>query len=268
MRTSSQQAEFVDQRYDFATGQAEHAVSIWAGETTASVDVLTFCSKKQPTIVLQEVAVEVDHDAELTLRAIVDISQVLGRVGRRRSGLRDDTPKRRWVARVAIGWRAGPVWGCLCDRVPRRSGSIATDARLGTRERARHRGQTKGSGRPLVHASPDRQPGSQRLHEDPDRQATRLVCRAAADGFEALREENRIEWRELWKARVLIDADDERWQTLADAAFFYLKSSVHPSAPSSTSIFGLAQWNDYHYYYGHVMWDVDLFRPPVAVRPT
>ena len=58
---------------------------------------------------------------------------------------------------------------------------------------------------------------------------------------------------------MLIEADDARWQQLADAAFFYLNTSVHPSAPSSTSIYGLAQWNDYHYYYGHVMWDIETF---------
>jgi hypothetical protein len=91
------------------------------------------------------------------------------------------------------------------------------------------------------------------------------VCKAAADGFEALRQENRIEWNELWKGRVIIDAPDDRWQQLADAAFFYLNTSVHPSAPASTSIYGLAQWNDYHYYYGHVMWDVDLFCVPPLI---
>jgi hypothetical protein len=35
------------------------------------------------------------------------------------------------------------------------------------------------------------------------------------------------------------------------------------ASPASTSIFGLASWNDYHCYYGHVMWDVDTFALPV-----
>ena len=47
---------------------------------------------------------------------------------------------------------------------------------------------------------------------------------------------------------------------MADAAFYYLNSSVHPSSPASTSIFGLATWTNYHYYYGHVMWDLELSR--------
>jgi trehalose/maltose hydrolase-like predicted phosphorylase len=53
---------------------------------------------------------------------------------------------------------------------------------------------------------------------------------------------------------------------LIDAAFFYLNSSVHPSSPASTSIFGLATWHDYHYYFGHVMWDIEAFAvPPLCV---
>ena len=60
---------------------------------------------------------------------------------------------------------------------------------------------------------------------------------------------------------VLLGAD-ETWQARADAAFFYLQSSVHRSSPASTSIFGLAQWRNYHYYYGHVMWDIEAFAVP------
>lgn len=59
---------------------------------------------------------------------------------------------------------------------------------------------------------------------------------------------------------------EPKWQAMADAAFFYLNSSVHSSSPSSTSIYGLATWRDHHYYFGHVMWDVDAFAiPPLAL---
>ena len=47
-----------------------------------------------------------------------------------------------------------------------------------------------------------------------------------------------------------------------DAAFFYLHTSAHPSSPCSTSMFGLAYWPDYHYYRGHVMWDIETFAVP------
>ena len=46
-------------------------------------------------------------------------------------------------------------------------------------------------------------------------------------------------------------------------ALFYLLSSTHVASPASTSIFGLATWHDYHYYYGHVMWDIETFVVPV-----
>jgi len=34
---------------------------------------------------------------------------------------------------------------------------------------------------------------------------------------------------------------------------------------ASTNIFGLAQWPGYHYYYGHVMWDIEAFALPVLL---
>jgi hypothetical protein len=103
------------------------------------------------------------------------------------------------------------------------------------------------------------------LHGQPDRQAVRLVARAQHIGWDALRKENHGAWDELWRGRVVIHASDDRWQRLADLAYFYLNSSVHRSSPSSTSIFGLAEWPDYHYYYGHVMWDVDTFVVPTLL---
>jgi trehalose/maltose hydrolase-like predicted phosphorylase len=58
---------------------------------------------------------------------------------------------------------------------------------------------------------------------------------------------------------------EKHWQAMADAAFFYLMSSAHSSSPSSTSMFGLATWHDYHYYFGHVMWDIETFCVPPLV---
>jgi hypothetical protein len=105
-----------------------------------------------------------------------------------------------------------------------------------------------------------------RLHDAPDQQATRLAAKARDDGFDKLRAQNRAAWAELWKGRIQLIGAGERWQALADAAFFYLNTSVHIGSPASTSIFGLATWHDYHYYYGHVMWDIEAFAvPPLAL---
>lgn len=49
---------------------------------------------------------------------------------------------------------------------------------------------------------------------------------------------------------------------MIDAAIFYLNCSTHEASLAATSIFGLATWHDYTYYFGHVMWDVDAFCVP------
>ena len=99
-------------------------------------------------------------------------------------------------------------------------------------------------------------------HHEPDWQATRLAYLAKERGFETIRQENRAAWEELWKGRVLLIGAEERWQAMADAAFFYLHTSIHPSSPSSTTPFGLAMWSNYNYYYGHIMWDLETFIVP------
>ena len=103
------------------------------------------------------------------------------------------------------------------------------------------------------------------MHGQPDYQAGRLVAYAADIGFDALRKANKECWANLWKGRIRLVGASKTWQAMADAAFFYLMSSAHSSSPSSTSIFGLATWHDYHYYYGHVMWDIETFCVPPLV---
>jgi trehalose/maltose hydrolase-like predicted phosphorylase len=98
---------------------------------------------------------------------------------------------------------------------------------------------------------------------EPDFQAARLFALARKRGFEPIRAENRALWKDLWKGRIRLVGANPHWQALADAAVFYLLSSTHVASPASTSIFGLATWHDYHYYYGHVMWDIETFVVPV-----
>src|SRR5205823_10555029 len=49
-----------------------------AGETTATVEVLTFCSPSLPTVVLQEVQVRVDRPCRLVLTAKLDPTGISG----------------------------------------------------------------------------------------------------------------------------------------------------------------------------------------------
>jgi trehalose/maltose hydrolase-like predicted phosphorylase len=101
------------------------------------------------------------------------------------------------------------------------------------------------------------------MHHQPDQHAGRMAAKARFDGFDTIRAENKAIWGEIWKGRIILVGAEKSWRALADAAAFYLNSSVHASSPASTSIFGLATWHDYHYYYGHVMWDIEAFAVPV-----
>jgi len=99
-------------------------------------------------------------------------------------------------------------------------------------------------------------------HAQPDEQAGRLAALAAEYGFDRLRDDNRAIWNETWKGRIEIDGAEPRWQAITDASTYYLMSSVHASSLASTSLFGLAYWPNYHYYHGHVMWDIETFTLP------
>ena len=99
-------------------------------------------------------------------------------------------------------------------------------------------------------------------HARPDEEAGRLAALGAKHGFDGLRRENRRAWDELWRGRILLDGADRRWQAITDASVFYLLSSTHSASLASTSLFGLAYWPTYHYYHGHVMWDIETFTVP------
>jgi hypothetical protein len=255
----------LEQAYDFAAGELTSRFVFQAGERRLTCTVLTFASREDPTLVCQETTLEVDGACDLQVRAGVETAGVLGRALR---FLRDTPGEGKadvdgallwesagglgrlglaYVAEISGGAAAGvePVRPALDGK-----GLITTYAfRAGARTRYRLRQITS-----LVPSA---------MHGRPDEQAGRMAAKARHDGFDAIRAENHAAWDELWKGRVRLVGADDRWQALADAAFFYLNTSVHASSCASTSIFGLATWHDYHYYYGHVMWDIEAFAAPV-----
>lgn len=251
-----------EQRYDFATGELHSSFSFAVDGTTAHVELVTFCSRSQPAVVAQQALVTVDRDCTVELRATVDPGDVPGRMTHRRTGLPgSDEPlvdgSFRWHPVGDIG-SAGFAWYSSidgADGVQRSVGresqgpartTYAFDARAGRRYRLVQ----------LTALVPDT------AHSQPDRQAARLAVAANQAGFDRLREDNAREWEELWRGRPVLVGAEERWQASADAAHFYLHTSAHRSSQASTYIFGLAQWHDYHYYYGHVMWDIEAFAVP------
>ena len=257
-------ARDLEQSYDFSTGELTSRFVFAVDGALARVEVTSFCSRASPTLVCQETVLEVEGAVDVTLRAAVDATGIPGRALRQAR----ETPGEAepacdgvllWesagglsIAGIAyntelLGAEAEPT------RPPLIRGRFYTE--YGLRALAGHRYRL----RQIVSMVP------QAMHNRPDNQAVRLCGKARRDGFDTLRRENQEIWKELWKSRIRLVGADRRWQQLADAAFFYLNSSVHSSSPASTSIFGLATWHDYHYYYGHVMWDIETFCvPPIT----
>ena len=257
--------EALDQAYDFETAELTSRIRVTIGERRAEVAVTTFASRTHPAVVCQEVVVEVDAACDLMVRLRIDPTDLRGRQIERRL----DTPGEPdpvcdgsllWESEGGLG-RCGLALLTEVEHEARRtqepwdalgplSTTYAQHARAGRRYRFRQ----------LVSLVPDV------MHRQPHRQAVRLVAMAAELGFDELRRRNRAVWRDLWRGRIRLVGAEPKWQAMADAAFFYLNSSVHRSSPSSTSIYGLATWRDHHYYFGHVMWDVDAFAiPPLAL---
>ena len=256
------QVQIVSQAYDFACGELTTHLVLGAEGREARLEILTFCDRQDPTLVCQELVIELDQATQVRVRGLVDSRGIEGRALR---FARETPGEARPACDGSILWEsAGGMSTCgvayvtelvgeenpSTKRDPLRNGVLGTELAFGARGGRRYRLRQMASIVPSV------------LHRQPDHQATRLVARARADGFDKVRAGNRAVWKELWKGRIQLVGADHHWQAMADAAFFYLNSSVHQSSPASTSIFGLATWHDYHYYYGHVMWDVETFAVP------
>ncbi len=256
------------QNYDFAAGELTTRFTFAACGRVASVEVLTFCSRSDPTLACQEIAVTLDGACDLGLRAAIDAREADGRAVR---AMRETPGEDEPAVDGALLWEsAGALATCglaLTSEVRGAGEPAPAPARrpLSGNRLTSEYGLRAHAGRTVrLRQMVSLVPGV--MHGQPDHQAVRLAAKARKEGFEAIRAANRAAWGALWRSRIVLRGADERWQALTDAAFFYLNTSVHPSSPSSTSIFGLATWHDYHYYYGHVMWDIEAFAvPPLSL---
>ena len=261
-----EQATLVEQAYDFSCGELRTRFTFRPESKAARVEVLVFCSRSQPTIVAQEVRVEVDTECELTLSAGLNPTGIPGRwISRRTQTPGTDTP----VVDGLMEWEtSGGLSTCGAAYTTRLEGAEGFERRV---EDIDTRAPLQTSYTFRAH------PGnvyvlrqlssllSSRLHSEPDRMAARLTFAASTRGFDALRRENGAAWEDLWRGRLVLRGAEERWQAIADASFYYLHASAHASSLFSTSMFGLAYWPNYHYYRGHVMWDIEGFALPVFV---
>ncbi|TFW14213.1 glycoside hydrolase family 65 protein [Brevundimonas intermedia] len=252
------------QTYDFETAELESRFVFATAERRAEVVVVTFASRTAPALVLQEIAVTVDGACDLTLRARVDPAGLRGRVARRRT----DTPgepepacdgSMLWETDGAVSTCGLALHTEVSAEAERKveawdaSGPLVSTYQLRAAKGRTTRLRQMAALVPSV------------IHARPDEEAVRRVDRARETGFDTLRRRNREAWADLWLGRIVVRGAQPDHQALIDAAYFYLNSSAHSASPASTSIFGLATWHDYTYYFGHVMWDVDAFCIPPLV---
>ena len=259
------QVSDLEQSYDFSNGELTSAFSFAAAGTSLRCEVLTFASREDPTLVCQEVAFTVESACDLIVKSMVDATNVPGRALRQmRNTPGEEQPAcdgtLLWespggLGKVGLAHFSEMLGGAAAEAQPKRP--ALQDNRLATIYRFRARAGQRYRLRQITSMV------CGTMHHQADQQAARMAAKARFDSFDAIRADNKAVWAELWKGRIVLLGAEKRWQALADAAFFYLNSSVHASSPASTSIFGLATWHDYHYYYGHVMWDIEAFAVPV-----
>jgi hypothetical protein len=263
LKSAPERAQLREQSYDFGAGELRTVFEFEAGGVRTDLEVLTFCSRTMPMLVLQEVRVSVSRACDVVLTAGVDTSGVPGTMKARSTRTRGTEQQPvdgslRWESHGGVRL-AGVAYvtefaGAEADR----SFDENVVAPLATRYSFRGRSGRRYRLRQVAAIV------SEPMHHEPDLQAVRLVFAGTERGFDRLRGENSAAWDEIWRGRVEVDAPS-RWQAMLDAAYFYLQTSVHASSPASTSLFGLAYWPNYHYYRGHVMWDIEMFAVPPLV---
>ena len=255
--------DLVEQRYDFGRAELTTVLDFHAGDTTARIEVLQLCSHTLPTVVLQEIRVRVDRAADLAVSGGIDPTGVPGngQFQERPSGkLSEPTPD------GCVVWSSfGEMATCglafhtemLGAEEPERSfhrrdegGMVSTAYRFRARRDRMYRIRQMAS---LV---PDL------VHPHPADHAARMLSLAIEKGWDKVRSEHQEAWRDMWRSRIELAGAPRRWQAITDASLFYLLTSVHPASIASTSLFGLAYWPNYHYYHGHVMWDIETFALP------
>jgi trehalose/maltose hydrolase-like predicted phosphorylase len=263
MSRAEQHVRFIEQRYDFATAQLTTVLEYRVDEATARVEVRQWCSHVLPTIVVQEIGVTVDRAADVIVTVGVDPTGVPGH-GEYPEGVsgRKGEPEPDGI----LAWVThGGVSGCGLAYASEFLGSSDAERTttkadelglLATAWSFRARAQRRYRVRQMTSLVP------QLAHPHPVDHAARLLALGLDRGWDRMRAEHEAAWAELWKARIVIDGADGRWQSITDASVFYLLTSVHPAAVASTSLFGLAYWPNYHYYRGHVMWDIETFALP------
>jgi hypothetical protein len=249
---------FKEQTYDFSCGELHSLFDFKVDAVTAHVEVITFCSRTQPTLMLQQVSVTVDQPCKLVLRGIMDTEGLPGKC------LRCETPNPGWdVVDGCLHWES--IGGLSSCGAASWTGFLGDDSVKSQRNRWGYENamfkdytiSARPGGTYILQQIGGLVPSV--MHPHPDQQALRLVLIGRHWGFEELRRENRSAWDNIWRGRLLLLGADSKWQTIADAAYFYLHSSVHRSSPCGPACFGLGEGRN---YWGNVFWDAEIYMLP------
>jgi hypothetical protein len=79
MSDAPQRVRVVDQAYDFSTAELTTRLNFKVEGRQANIVVMLFCSREQPTVICQEIAIDVDEASDLKIRAGIDLSGIEGR---------------------------------------------------------------------------------------------------------------------------------------------------------------------------------------------
>jgi trehalose/maltose hydrolase-like predicted phosphorylase len=253
----------IEQRYDFETAELHTTWRFRVEGTTATIETIAFCSRTVPALAACDVQVRVDGAADVAIAAGIDPAGAPGYADKvaqpQDQGPNEDVDGRLlWHSSGDISTLGMAYTTSFRGDGDAERESVSRDERgwLSTAYRFRARTDRRYRMSLLTAAVPVLS------HARPDEQAGRIAAVGAKRGFDALRRDNAAAWQELWRGRIEIDGADARWQAITDASVFYLLSSTHSASLASTSLFGLAYWPNYHYYHGHVMWDIESFTVP------
>jgi trehalose/maltose hydrolase-like predicted phosphorylase len=255
--------ELIDQRYDFGAGELLTRWRFRSGGASAVVETIAFCPRSVPGLAAVDVQVIVDRAVDLRVSAGVDPTGVPG-FGDNHAQPQDQGPNEgvdgrlRWhsggdLATLGLAYATAFAGDAAAERTTATRddrGRFSTTYGLRARRDRRYRLSS------LTAVVPDLS------HARPDEEAGRLAALGAKQTLDRLRRDNRQAWDELWRGRIVLDGASRRWQAITDSSVFYLLSSTHSASLASTSLFGLAYWPTYHYYHGHVMWDIETFTLP------
>ena len=257
------QVQDLEQAYDFSNGELTSAFTFTASGLSMRCEVLTFASREDPTLVCQELSISVESACDLQVKSMVDATNIPGRALRQMRATPGESEPAcdgtlLWesaggLGKVGLAHVSEMLGGAAAQAEPKRT--PLEDNRLATTFQSRAR-------QSAVSASADDQRGCGGCTIS--RTNTRADGgQSTPDAFDTIALENKVIWERFerphhpcWRGKV--------GAALADAAVFYLNSSVHASRPPQRRFPIGHSGYDYHYYYGHASGHRGFRRPVLA----